>query len=180
LSDGGLDLIHTARMVGERLEPRHYDDLCRLLCDPRVARTLTSNAQPPSKAEVRYGLEQKIRHWENHGFGLWLLRDQEDGALVGRGGLQHTWATGQEEVEVGWAIIPERWGEGLATELARTSIEVAFSRLRLPDVIAYTTPANVASRRVMKKTGFSFERRFSGEAGELVLYRLRCAADRTG
>jgi ribosomal-protein-alanine N-acetyltransferase len=170
-----LERVETERMVCERLEPSHLDELRVLLRDPRVAMTLMPSGKPPSERELIVGHDEKIRHWDRHGFGLWLLRDRATGEMVGRGGLQHTWATGRDEVEVGWAIVPERWRQGLATELALTSIEAAFGPLALPEVIAYTMPSNAASRRVMEKAGFGFDREISASGLAHVLYRLRRA-----
>ncbi len=167
-----LERVETTRIVAVRLGPDDLDDIARLLCDPRVARTLSPTGLPLTDKEVLTGHDEKLRHWEDFGFGLWLLRDRSSGEFLGRGGLQHTWATGEAEVEVGWAIVPERWGHGLATELARVAIEVAFGPLSLLDVIAYTRPDNHASRRVMEKTGFVFERSLIVENLEHVLYRL--------
>lgn len=174
-------------MVASRISEADLPELLVLLRDPRVAATLSLTGQPPSEAEVSDGLIEAIGHWELHGFGLWLLRDRSGGQLVGRGGLQQTFVTGHDEVEVAWAIIPELWGHGLATELARESIDAAFGALDLQQVIAYTLPDNWGSRRVMEKTGFGLEgtiETFPGtietggrtiETGGLtqVLYRLR-------
>ncbi len=158
-------------MVASRLTESDLSDLLRLLRDPRVAATLSLTRQPPSEAEVRAGLIEAIGHWELHGFGLWLLRDRSAGELVGRGGLQHTWVTGRNEVEVAWAIVPELWGRGLATESARAALAAAFGAVGLGEVIAYTLPDNLASRRVMEKTGFKFEGEFVTEGLEQVIYR---------
>lgn len=170
-----LDGVQTARMVCERLAPSHLDEARTLLRDPRVAKTLMPTGRPPSDATLVAGLDEKIRHWDRYGFGLWMLRDRASGEMVGRGGLQHTWATGRDEVEVGWAIVPERWGQGLATELAGASIEAAFGPLDLPEVIAYTLPSNIASKRVMEKTGFEFEREIVASGRPHLLFRLRRA-----
>lgn len=165
------DRIETARMVGERLMLDDEDELVRLLLDPRVAETMWSPHQTRTRAEVRAGLGRKLLHWEHHGFGQWLFRDRATGAMVGRGGPQHTMASGRDEVEIGWVIVPERWREGLATELARAALEVVFGPLALEEVIAYTQPDNVASRRVMEKTGFVYERDIKFESQPFVLYR---------
>ena len=161
-------------MVGERLTLEHEDELVRLLLDPRVAETMWSPHETRTRGDVRAGLQRKMAHWEQHGFGQWLFRDRATQAMVGRGGPQHTLASGRDEIELGWVIVPERWGEGLATELSRASLEVVFGPLALKGVIAYTQPGNVASRRVMEKTGFSYEREITYEAQRFVLYR-RCA-----
>ncbi len=67
--------------------------------------------------------------------------------------------------------MPERWREGLATELACASLDVVFSSLALNEVIAYTQPHNVASQRVMDKSGFVYERDITVEAQPFLLYR---------
>ena len=95
------------------------------------------------------------------------------GRPVGRGGLQYTFTAGLHDVEAGWAIVPERWGQGLATELARACVEVAFEQLGLREIVAFTLPDNIASRRVMEKAGFEYERDIVHVGLAHVLYRRR-------
>jgi RimJ/RimL family protein N-acetyltransferase len=166
-----LDTVETERMVAERMRPRHQRELSVLLRDPRVARTLWPGEPVPTEGLLLHILADKLDHWERHGFGLWLLRDRATGAMVGRGGLQHTVVGRYGEVEAGWAIVPERWGEGLATELAHLCLEVAFGELELAQVIAMALPTNVASRRVMEKSGFAHERVLLYRGLAHVLYR---------
>jgi ribosomal-protein-alanine N-acetyltransferase len=151
-------LLNTPRMRGEPLGPQHEAEVSGLTLDPRVYRTLWPWADPPTPADVRKSLADKPDHWKRHGFGLWLLRDRATGVLVGRGGLQYTDAIGGFAVEAAWAIVPERWGQGLATDLARASVAVAFESLGLDELIAITLPDNIASRRVMEKSGFVQDR----------------------
>jgi [ribosomal protein S5]-alanine N-acetyltransferase len=172
MSADTIELITTDRLICERLRHDHAEELSTLLLDPRVGRTLWPHPhRAPSECEIADQLAAKVAHWERHGFGMWLLRDRHRGEMVGRGGLQHTSVTGADEVEVGWAIIPERWGQGLATELALASVQVGLHRLGLVDLIAFALPQNTASRRVMEKAGFSFERDIEHAGLPHVLYR---------
>jgi len=166
-----LDRVETERMVCERLRPAHASEMVLLLSDPRVARTLFPSSPQLSESEVLASLDQKLEHWTRHGFGLWVLRDRASGEMVGRGGLQHTTVAGLDEVEVGWAIVPERWGHGLATELARASVRVAFDDLGLDEIVAFSLPDNLASRRVMEKAGLHYERHLVRMDLVHVLYR---------
>jgi RimJ/RimL family protein N-acetyltransferase len=165
------DRVQTERLICERLRLDHAPELVILLGDQRVASTLFADGLPLSEAEVRGGIRDNLDHWERYGFGQWLVRERGSGEMVGRGGLQHTFVGGGDEVEVGWAIIPERWGEGLATELARASVVVAFEDLGLEEIVAFTLPHNIGSRRVMEKAGFAFERKTVHRGLEHVLYR---------
>lgn len=167
------EVLLTPRLRGERLVPEHEEALAVMSLDPRVYKWLWPWPPPPTLTDVRAGLDRHREHWERHGFGLWLLRDRETGEMVGRGGLQYTDATGPLTVEVAWAMVPERWGEGLATELAQAAVQVAFERLGLRELIAITLPDNLASRRVMEKAGFAYEGEIVHVGLEHVLYRRR-------
>ena len=161
-------------MVLERLRMEHLDEVSGLLRDPRVAATGWPGGEPPSERDVLISVQDKERHWERYGFGMWLMRDRETGEMVGRGGLQWTfYVPDLDEVEVGWSVVPERWNQGLATELALASADVAFGELELDQIVAFTTPDNVASRRVMEKAGFSYDRDILHVGLPHVLYCLR-------
>lgn len=173
MSASSVEQMTTPRLVLERLQPGHAEALLPLLLHPQVAATLWPRLQQPTEADVRDSLAAKIDHWERHGFGLWLARDRVSGEPVGRGGLQFTYTAGLDEIEAGWAIMPDRWGQGLATELAWASIEAAFGPLQMRHIVALALPDNWASRRVMEKTGFGFEREVLYAGLPHVLYRRR-------
>jgi RimJ/RimL family protein N-acetyltransferase len=164
----GIDRLETARMCGEPIGPQHRDGLIALLGDPRVGATLGGVATP---ADVDRQIAAMAAHWEEHGFGWYAFRDRETGALVARGGPHRAHVAGREEVEIGWTVVPERWGQGLATELGAASLDVAFGPLGLVDVVSFTLPGNLASRRVMEKLGFAFERDTLYAGLPHVLYR---------
>jgi ribosomal-protein-alanine N-acetyltransferase len=166
-------VITTPRMRGERIGPEHQAELEALLGDPQVGATLGGAATPEGVARQ---IAAHDAHWEHYGYGYWLFRD-EQGALVGRGGLGAT-NTGGPGVEVGWAVTPERWGQGYATELGAAAIAVAFDVLGLDEVVSYTLPHNRASRRVMEKLGFEYEREVVHADLPHVLYRLRTSSPR--
>jgi len=173
----GLERIETPRMVGERMETEHLAPLSGLLQNRRVAEWLWPHGGPTDQ-DLLDLTRQKTRHWDRYGFGLWLLHDKQTEAVVGWGGLQWTYVAELDEVEVAWAIAPERWRQGLATELAQASIAAAFGALGMREIIAFTLPHNVASRRVMEKTGFVYERDIVHALLPHVLYR--CYSDHVG
>jgi RimJ/RimL family protein N-acetyltransferase len=159
-------------MRGVRIGPEHQPELEALLGDPRVGATLGGTRTPE---EVASQIAAHGAHWDTHGFGYWLFRDH-DGVAVGRGGLGATDVGGPGGVEVGWAVTPECWGQGYATELGAAAIEVAFNRLGLTEVVSYTMVENRASRRVMEKLGFEYEREVMHANLPHVLYRLRTSS----
>jgi RimJ/RimL family protein N-acetyltransferase len=164
-----IEAIRTERLRLERVRPSDRPDLERLYGDPRVMATLGGVRGPEY---VGLGLARMLEHWERHGFGVWTMRDAATGAFVGRGGLQHVQLDDRDEVEVLYALVPEFQGRGLATELARESVRVAFEELGLPGLVCFTLETNLASRGVMERAGFRYER--AGERAGLphLFYRL--------
>jgi ribosomal-protein-alanine N-acetyltransferase len=171
-----LERIETERLVCERLRMDHLPEISRLLGDPRVSEWLWPHGGPTEQDLTRMTTE-KESHWERHGFGIWLLRDIRTQESIGWGGLQWTYLSELNQVEAAWAISPERWGQGLATEMAQGAITAAFGPLGLRELIAFTLPNNLASRRVMEKTGFVYERDIVHALLPHVLYRRRADPD---
>ena len=150
--------MHRAERETDRLTCRRptAEDAERyraLLLDPRVGEWLRPPPLAPyTDAEVADRLRRDIRHWEEHDFGPWILLDRLSGALVGRGGLARTAVAGRRAVELPWSIVPERWGQGYATEAAGAALAVA-RELGLDGVVSFARPENAASLRVMEKIG---------------------------
>jgi RimJ/RimL family protein N-acetyltransferase len=163
------ELLVTPRMRGERLGADHQAVLEPIFADPRVAATMGGVWTPD---RVAAGIVRVAEAWDREGFGLWMFFEAATGEPLARGGLARTEFDGRKEVEVAWTVTPERWGEGFATELGAATLDVAFGTLRLTDVVAFTLPHNVASRRVMEKLGFVYEKTAPYlQYGDHVLYR---------
>jgi RimJ/RimL family protein N-acetyltransferase len=98
-------------------------------------------------------------HWEYEGFGLWAVEEREEGRFIGRVGLlRHVdFPDEPEPVEVGWAIAPEVWGRGLATEGGAASLLFGFDTVGVERIVSITRPTNAASRRVMEKLGLTVQ-----------------------
>ncbi|TMG63736.1 MAG: GNAT family N-acetyltransferase [Chloroflexi bacterium] len=62
------------------------------------------------------------------------------------------------EVGLFWALFPEHWGNGYATEAARAMVSYAFDELDLARIVATTEHDNLRSIAVMKRLGMTIER----------------------
>lgn len=169
-----LDGFETARLIAERPGSAHLDELCRMHRDGAVMATLGGLR---SDQQTRADLAGYLEHWERHGWGLWMLRERDGGRFVGRAGLRRVHVGGNDEVELAYALCAEFWNQGLATEISRALLALAFGPLQLPNLVALTLPTNRASCRVMEKLGLRYERDFVHAGLPHVLYRL-CAAPR--
>jgi ribosomal-protein-alanine N-acetyltransferase len=162
----------TIRLRLDAPAPADLDDLVGLWQDPAVTATL-GGPRPPDV--VRGLLEAITSHRAAHGWGWWILRDPATAAFLGYGGIRHAMFDGQPEIELGYALLQPAWGRGLATELAREAIRLAFEELRLDSVVAITTPANRASQRVMEKAGMRHDKNVLHAGEQHLLYRITAA-----
>jgi ribosomal-protein-alanine N-acetyltransferase len=160
--------IRTAHLQLCRPQSADWEDFALMHENPKVMATLGGVR---SREQLRPWFDRLLLHWERHEYGWWVARDLESGAFAGRGGLAHVAVEGRDEVEVGYRFLPAFWGRGLATELARESIHQGFDTLGLPELVSFTLVTNLASRRVMEKTGFRYERDFVHTNFPHVLYR---------
>jgi ribosomal-protein-alanine N-acetyltransferase len=150
-----IESFDTTRLRSERLRPSHFDDLQRMHSDARVMATLGGVRE---EAQTHALIRANEEHWQRYGYGLWIFRDSATGAFAGRGGLRHLEVGGGSEIEVAYALRAEFWNRGLATEMAVAIVRIAFEELRIDNLVCFTQPTNYASRRVMEKAGFRYER----------------------
>ena len=142
--------------VLRRVGPGDAEAFLDLLGDPEIAAWLrpAGESGPFSSAECEAIVAQKIAHWTAHGFGTRLAL--EDGRCIGWSLIGHCLVCGHSEVEIGWIVARDRWGQGIGTELGRQALAAARS-LGLRRVVAFTRHDNLASRRVMEKLGMRYE-----------------------
>ena len=152
----GMRGIETDRLLLRRWRDSDREPFARMNRDPRVMEFLPALLSPDESNALSDRIED---HFAQHGFGLWAVELRASGEFAGFAGLAipRFEAAFTPCVEIGWRIAPEYWGRGLATEGARAVARDAFDVLGLGQIVSFTTPANVRSRRVMEKLGMTHD-----------------------
>lgn len=169
------DRFETARMGAGRIRESDFDELFRMNQDARVMATLGGLR---SAAETHEFLRNAIEHWERYGCGIWIFRGLDDGRFIGRAGLRNVVIGGRTEIELLYAVMPEFWRKGFATEMSRAILEIA-ERFGIASVVAFTLHTNQGSRRVMEKSGFRYQRDIVWAGRPHVLCRIELSAAKT-
>ena len=164
------DSFTTARLQAARLTADDLPELRRMHADPAVMSHLGGLR---SADQTSTYLERNLRHWEEHGFGLWIVHELGGGEPVGRALLRTLRLDGIDEVEVGYALYAPFWGHGLATEIAEACLTFARENLRRTSVVAVTSPTHFASQRVLQKCGLVYERDIDHEGALAALFRVK-------
>lgn len=149
----GKLILQTERLVLREFVEEDAEDFYVLGSDPEIVRY----TQDPGGGfrDLDHAREILISHpmadYARHGFGRWACCLREDGALIGFAGLKYLEEL--REVDLGYRLIPEHWGRGLATEVCRPVLRYGFDTLGLDRIIALVHPDNAASIRVLEKLG---------------------------
>jgi len=100
--------------------------------------------------------------YERVGFGMWVMVLRETGEPVGTCGLIRRETL--DDVDIGFAMLPEHRGRGLALEASRAVLEYAKEVVGLTRVVAIVSPANSKSIRLLEAIGMRFEK----QTGQLM------------
>lgn len=126
----------------------------RMNSDLRVMEFLPKRLSRDESDLLMHRIEE---HFRKHSFGLYALELRENRSFIGFLGLSVPAFEAHFTpcVEIGWRLAVDYWGRGLATEGAREMLRHAFEDLQLEEVVSFTVPANIRSRRVMEKIGMT-------------------------
>jgi len=159
--------IATERMLLRRFTDADLDWLAALHGDPRVMRYIDDGLPVTRPVVADETLPAILREYGElpDGLGYLAAAEQAGGRPLGWFALRPPSSIGldhasSDTAELGYRLFPAAWGRGYATEGARALVRHAFSDLRLERVVATTMTVNVASRRVLEKSGLSLVRTF--------------------
>jgi RimJ/RimL family protein N-acetyltransferase len=108
--------------------------------------------------------------YERLGFGIYLTQLKESQTPIGICGLVKR--NGLDDVDIGYAFLPQYWSQGYASESASAVLAYARNTLGIRRILGITMPDNIGSIRVLEKAGLKFERmiQLPGEKTELKLF----------
>jgi RimJ/RimL family protein N-acetyltransferase len=119
--------------------------------DPEVMRYFPALQ---TKREAMDGISRMRSGIEERGWGVWAV--DVDGEFAGMAGLMvpRFEAAFMPCTEILWRFRRQFWGRGLAFAAATQALDYGFSRLQLPEIVAFTAVPNVRSIRLMERLAF--------------------------
>ena len=137
--------------------------LVTLHADPDVRRYLGGATRAES---ARRQLSQSTQNPSRLAF-IVVLRETDEKVGIIDFGPHHD----GENVEISYMMLPRFWGMGLAVEAIAKALDYKFATdADLVRIVAETQTANIASRRLLERLGFSEMRRLQRFGAEQTLY----------
>lgn len=163
-----MQALTTARL---RLRPLTEDDapfILRLLNEPSFLRFIGDKQVRTVEDAQGYLRSGPLASYQTHGHGLLAVIRAETGELLGMCGLlkrDHL-----EAPDLGYAYVPETWGQGFAKEAAEAVLAQAEKGLGHDRILALVSPDNDRSIALLKKLGFVFARFLGTDDAPTHLY----------
>ncbi len=151
-----IHILNSKRLYARIFTMEDFDNLYNLHANPKVAKNTIDGIQDFNT--IKKHLNDFISHQEKYGYSQWAVFEKESGYFIGRGGLTSRVLSKNigEEMEIRFALLPEFWGKGYASELAFAIKEYASKTLKAKRIVASSNPKNDASNHILKKIGFTF------------------------
>ncbi|MBL4681566.1 MAG: GNAT family N-acetyltransferase [Pseudomonadales bacterium] len=105
-----------------------------------------------------------LKMYKEHGISLYRVEHNDSGKVVGLCGLIKRDTL--DDIDLGYAFLPEHCGNGYALEAAKLSLDYAKAKLGLDRVVAITQVDNLASISLLKKLGMQREGSYVNGAGQ--------------
>ncbi len=173
-------MLQTQRLILRNWQQSDLEPFAQMNADAEVMKYFPATL---SRSESDALVERIENHHRVHRFGLWAVEERSTGAFIGFIGLNvptfeaHFTPT----VEIGWRLAKAFWGQGYATEGARSAIDYGFEVIGLTEIVSFTAQLNLRSIAVMERLGMTHQEADDFEHPRLpsghplqrhVLYRL--------
>lgn len=149
-------VFETERLVLRRFTTGDTAFIVRLLNEPSFIENIADRGVRTDDDARAYLLDGPLASYEKNGFGLWLVLERATGEAIGMCGLIRRDVL--DDVDVGYAFLPEHWGKGYAAEAVEGTLRHGVERCGLARIVAVVNPGNERSISLLRKLGFTYER----------------------
>ena len=161
-------VFETDRLIVRHYTPEDSDDFFSLNGDEEVMRYIRP---VKTREETDSFLTEVISYAAaNPGFGRMAVIEKTTGIFVGSFALIPV--ENNDNMQIGYAFLPEYWGNGYATEITRGGLRYVFTHTKLDCIYGYTEEPNRPSQKVLVKAGFTESGRKTEGEKELIEFKL--------
>ncbi|HYJ04417.1 MAG TPA: GNAT family N-acetyltransferase [Chthoniobacterales bacterium] len=147
-------ILETDRLLLREFVEEDAEAFFKLNSNPEVLRFVPDKPLLNVEQARQLLVDHPIADYRKHGFGRGACILKSTDEQIGFAGLKYLEELG--EVDVAYRLLPSHWGQGFATEAAIASVRLGFANLGLKRIIGLVMPENIASVRVLEKTGLDY------------------------
>jgi [ribosomal protein S5]-alanine N-acetyltransferase len=165
-----MTFIDTDRLSIRYMTVEDFRFIYRLLNEPTWIKYIGDKGIKTEDDAKNYIQTGPLQMYKDYGFGLYLVTLKETAVPIGLCGLIKR--PSLENIDLGYAFLPEHTGKGYAFEATKAVMDYGKEQLSIEKLIAITTIDNIKSEKVLLKLGFSYDSLIKGtnDLEELKLF----------
>ncbi len=147
------DQLESERLLTRKLTLDDIPAWTEFFNDPGTAEFIPSFGLSNSEDRAKNWIERQLGRYAENRYGHQALIDKKTGNFIGQCGLLLQEVNGTTEIEVGYHVFKEYWGQGYAPEAARLFMDYAFTNDFTDTIVSIIDTKNFKSQRVAEKNG---------------------------
>ncbi|MDZ4664330.1 MAG: GNAT family N-acetyltransferase [Bacteroidota bacterium] len=164
-----MKVLETERLILREFEASDSEFIIQLLNTDGWLRYIGDRHVKEPKQAVQF-IEGRLRpSYTDYGFGFYVVESKSSKECLGMCGLVKR--DGLDNVDIGYAFLPQNFGKGYAYESSLAVVEFARENLKLKALDSITMSINEPSIELLERLGFSFEKNVLIKEEELMLFR---------
>lgn len=163
-------ILRTSRLYLSKINKKDAPFLYQLMNDPDWILNIGDRQINNLEDAEKFIANRFIKSYKENEFGFYILRLIEDDNPIGICGLIKR--DGLDNVDIGYALIPEFRGNGYAFEAAKVVYAYGVNHFKLDKIVAIVNPGNKKSAQILEKLGLQFEKMITlpNETKEIQLF----------
>lgn len=163
-------IMETERLIFRNYTLDDFEQLYQMTRDPDVVRFIGDGK--PWTRERALQMLQRSMQLNEEGKGLFACIRKEDGRYIGHSGIVPQEVEGKQEMEIGYWIQKQFWGQGYGLEQAQAWKQYGFQMLNADRLVSLIQAGNTASRRIAEKNGMKLEKTVNFKGKTVCLYSI--------
>jgi ribosomal-protein-alanine N-acetyltransferase len=161
-------ILQSRRLSFRRMEKSHLQNLTALDTNPEVRAYFPNGIS--SQPETQKRIKRSRKSFEGKGYCDFAIIHKQSEKFVGRAGFGDIEGG---EIEVGYVLLKEFWGRGLAQEALKALLAWAQESIQAKRILAYAPVSHFASINVMKKGDMQYLKTEKIRNIDYVFYEYR-------
>lgn len=167
------DQLESKRLITRRLTLEDVSIWKSFFEDEESTQFIPDFGEINSEEKAERMIEKQIERYSENRFGHQALIDKETNEFIGVCGLLTQIVDGKEEIEVGYHVLKQFWGNGYAPEAAKLFIDYARKNTITTSIISVIDIDNFKSQRVAQKNGLTIDKQTTFMDLDVFIYRLK-------
>jgi RimJ/RimL family protein N-acetyltransferase len=167
-----LDGEETSRLRFRRIDESDFINWLPFFEESESFRYWNVKLEAP-EIECRKWYDKQLWRYEHDKGGMNALVEKSSGKLVGHCGLLVQNIDNENELEIGYSLLPTFWNKGFASEAAVKCRDVAFNRDYASSLISIISLTNAPSARVALKNGMVIDKQTAYYDNAVNIFRIK-------